>query len=295
MPFLIAFVAAAWVGLVIYRFLPVPAEVDAERLARVMEWQEEIPETLPFWRAMLLPFNQLATRLPPQIIGRTDVQLYWAQFQGQWIGWTPVEWWGLRIALMLVGVLVGMYAGGGDPLIGFGVPLLIYLYLGSKLSTPSEKAMRQLQRELPEVAQTLALLMNVGKDESSALELAAQGKGLVHRWIRYVLATRPLDVPLLRERRTAGTARGHFLEAAQKSGVPALVNFATQFEFLKTAGTGEGLLMGTLADTVAADYEAQVMARAEALENKLVLPVALFFFIPYMAGLLIPMFATAGQ
>ena len=37
MPFLIAFVAAVWVGVVIYNFLPVPAEVDAERLARVME------------------------------------------------------------------------------------------------------------------------------------------------------------------------------------------------------------------------------------------------------------------
>lgn len=294
MPFLIAFVAAVWVGVVIYNFLPVPAEVDAERLARVMEWREEIPETLPFWRAMLLPFNQLATRLPPQLIGRTDVQLYWAQFQGQWIGWTPVEWWGLRIALMLVGVLVGMYAGGGDPLLGFGVPLLIFLYLGSKLSTPAEKAMRQLQRELPEVAQTLALLMTVGKDEGSALQLAAEGKGLVHRWIRYVLATRPTDVPLLRKR-TAGASHGYFLQEAKKSGMPSLVNFATQFEFFKTAGKGEALLMGTLADTVAADYEAQVMARAEALENKLVLPIALFFFIPYMAGLMIPMFATAGQ
>ena len=294
MPFLIAFVAAVWAGLVIYMFLPVPAEVDAERLARVMEWREEIPETLPFWRAMLLPFNQLATRLPPQIIGRTDVQLYWAQFQGQWIGWTPVEWWGLRIALMLVGVLIGMYAGGGDPLLGFGVPVLIFLYLGSKLSTPAEKAMRQLQRELPEVAQTLALLITVGKDESTALQLAAKGKGLVHRWIRYVLATRPTDVPLLKKR-TAGAAHGYFLEEAIKSGMPALVNFATQFEFFKTAGKGEALLMGTLADTVAADYEAQVMARAEALENKLVLPIALFFFVPYMAGLLIPMFATAGQ
>ena len=82
MHLLIAFVAAVWAAGVIYRLIPIPAGVDRAALARVMARGEE-HERLPFWRALLLPFNQLAARLPPTLVGDTAKQLYWAQFQGE--------------------------------------------------------------------------------------------------------------------------------------------------------------------------------------------------------------------
>jgi Flp pilus assembly protein TadB len=295
---MIALVAAVWAAHTIYyamqsRLIPVPAAVDRASLARVMARGEEQPEDLPFWRALLLPFNQLARKLPPTLVGNTAQQLYWAQFQGQWAGWTEVEFWGLRLAGCLLGLALGLFVGGGDPLIAGGVPVLVYFYLGARLHTPFEKATRQLKRELPEVAQTLSLLISTGKSEIEALQEAASGKGIVHTWLRAVLATRPPDVPLFSDVR--GGKRGHLRREAQRAGVPALINFSTQIDFLKEAGIGADVLLGNLADTVAADYQGEVNARAEALGDKLVLPVMIFYFVPYLAGLMIPMFSTAGD
>ena len=288
---MVAFIAALWTANTLYRLMPVPHSVDQAALARVMARGEE-QETLPFWRALLLPFNQLATRLPPTLVGNTAKQLYWAQFQGEWVGWTPVEFWGLRLAAVLIGAAVGLFLGGGDPVIGFGVPALLYFYLGAKLNTPAEKATRQLQRELPEVAQTLSLLVATGKSETEALQEAASGTGIVHTWLRRTLAARPPDQPLFSDVR--GGRPGYLRREAERTGMPVLVNFAVQLDFLKAAGIGADVLLGNLADTVAADYEAEVNARAEALGDKLVLPVTIFYFVPYLAGLMIPMFATSG-
>ena len=293
---LIAFVVAAYAATLIYRLIPVPAAVDRAALARVMA-RGEGQETLPFWRMLLLPFNHLAARLPPALAGNTARQLYWAQFQGSWRGWTVVEFWGLRLAATLAGLVVGLVLFG-DPLIGAGLPALLYFYLGARLNAPAERAVRQVQRELPEVAQTLALLISTGKSEIEALQAVAGGQGLVNLWLRRALAARPPDVPLFSDVRNAGVsggAMGHLRREALRAGLPALINFATQIDFLKAAGVGAEVLLGTLADTVAGDYEAEVNARAEGLGDKLVLPVTLFYFIPYLAGLMIPMFATSTE
>lgn len=291
MHIVIAFIVAVYAASLIYRLIPVPAAVDAAALARVMARGEE-QETLPFWRLLLLPFNSLAEKLPPTLVGNTERQLYWAQFEGQWLGWTPVEFWGLRLAAVLAGILVGLVVFG-DPVLGAGIPVLLYFYLGARLNTPAAKAMRQVQRELPEVAQTLALLIATGKSEIEALQEVAAGQGVVNRWLRRVLASRSPDVPLFSDVR--GGAMGHLRREAHRTGLAALINFATQLDFLKMAGIGADVLLGTLADTVAADYEAEVNARAEALGDKLVLPTTLFYFIPYLAGLMVPMFVTSAQ
>jgi len=290
MHLMIAFIAAVWTAHTIYRLIPVPHSVDQAALARVMAHGEE-QETLPFWRALLLPFNQLAARLPPTLVGNTAKQLYWAQFQGEWIGWTPVEFWGLRLAAVLIGAVVGMFLGGGDMLITAIVPALLYFYLGNKLNRPAEKAIRQLQRELPEVAQTLALLVSTGKSEIEALQEVASGTGIIHTWLRRTLAARPPDYPLFSDVR--GGKPGYLRSEAERTGVASLVNFATQLDFLKAAGIGADVLLGNLADTVAADYQAEVNARAEALGDKLMIPVMIFYFIPYLAALMIPMFASS--
>jgi hypothetical protein len=59
-------------------------------------------------------------------------------------------------------------------------------------------------------------------------------------------------------------------------------------DILGQAGVGEQILLRSLAESIAAEYQAQIQARAEALPDKLTMPVAVFYLIPYMAGLLVP-------
>lgn len=282
--YLIAFIAGIWAAWALYQWMPVPAAVDKAALSRVMASGNQKEERLPFWRALLLPFNRLAQKLPSTLVGNTRKQLYWAQFQGEWIGWTVVEFWGLRIAATLVGLAVGLALSGG--LLAVAFPAIVFFYLGVKLDTSAGKATKQLQRELPEVAQTLALLVGTGKSESEALREVSRGKGIVHEWIRRVLATRPPDCPLLSDIR--GKQRGYLREEAIRSGISSLINFATQLDFLKASGIGAELLLGNLADTVAEDYAAQANRRAEELGDMMVPVATVFYFVPYLAGLLAP-------
>lgn len=286
MHILIAFVAAAWSASLLYRLVPVPAAVDRARLGQVMA--VETPPALPFWRALLLPFNSLARKLPAALALDAGRQLYWAQFEGAWVGWSAVEFWGLRLAAVVVALAVGMLLIG-DPTLTLIFPGLVYVYLGTRLSGPASRAIRQVERELPETAQTLALLVGTGKPIVESLRVVAGGRGIVARWLSRTLAACPPDRPLLGAGQ--GGRSGFLRDEAVQSGVSSLVNFAVQLDLLQKSGVAGELLLGSLADSVAAESQARVMARAEALADKLTLPVMFFYFIPYLAGILVPVFA----
>ena len=285
MHILIAFIAAVWVSSLLYRLVPVPAAVNRARLDRVMA--TESPPTLPFWRALLLPFNALAAKLPPAMALNAGRLLYWAQFQGAWVGWTAVEFWGLRLAVTMLALAVGL-ALAADPLLAAGLAGIGWMYPGIRLSGPANRAIRQVEQELPEVAGQVALLVGTGKPLAEALRTIAGGRSMVARWLQRTLAARPADRPMLGR---SGGQPGFLQEEAERAGVPGLINFAIQLDILQKSGVGGEILLGSLAESVAAEYQARVMAGAEALADKLTLPVMFFYFLPYLAGLLIPVFA----
>jgi Flp pilus assembly protein TadB len=285
MHILIAFVAALWVASLLYRLVPVPAAVDRARLGRVMA--SASPPTLPFWRALLLPFNALAAKLPPAMALNADRLLYWAQFQGAWVGWSAVEFWGLRLAITLLALALGL-ALIGDPVLSLVFAGIAWMWPGSRLSGPANRAIRRVEQELPEIASEIALLVGTGKPIAEALRIVAGGQGLMARWLQRVLAGRPADRPLLG--RPDGRP-GYLREEAARTGVPALINFAVQLDILQKSGVGGEVLLGSLAEAVAAEHQARVMARAEELSDKLTMPVVIFYFLPYLAGLLVPVFA----
>lgn len=283
MPVVIALLVAVWAASLLYRLAPVPASVDRQRLGQVMA--TEAPPALPFWRVLLLPFEALARRLPPSLVGNVGRQLYWAQLEGKWPGWSAVEFWGLRLALMVLGVAVGLTLGKGDVAITLGLLAVAYVWPGARLSGPAGRAMRQVERELPEAAQLLAMLVGTGKPLTEALQTVASGRGLAARWLQRTLANRPPEQPLLAEGR--GTA-GFLRQEAERSGLAALVNFGVQLDLLKATGTGAEVLLGSLADAVAAEFHGRLMARAETIGDTLVLPTMLFYFLPYVLGLIVP-------
>ncbi len=78
-------------------------------------------------------------------------------------------------------------------------------------------------------------------------------------------------------------------QRALESNLPELVALSTQLDMIQQKGVGAQQLLGALADSVARDYQAAVAKRAEALGSKLVFPVMLFFFLPYLFALLAPL------
>lgn len=280
---LIALAAGGWAAWSLYQFVPVERGVDAARLSRVMA--TEAREELPFWRALLIPFSALAQKLP---ISLTDVgkRLYWAQLEGRWLGWSEAEYWGLRLALAVVGFFLGSILGKGNVAIVVGLPFALLFFLDARLKAPANRAIRQVERELPEIAQLLALLVGTGKPVAEALRAVSSGRSLTARWLQRTMAARPPDRPLLADVRGE---KGWLREEAERSGHSGLINFAVQLDLLKSSGTGADILLGSLAQSVTAEYLGRLEVQAEQIGDKMVMPMLIFFFVPYLIGLMAPL------
>lgn len=280
---LIALAAGGWAAWSLYQFMPVERGVDAARLSRVMA--TEAREELPFWRALLIPFSALAQKLP---ISLTDVgkRLYWAQLEGRWLGWSEAEYWGLRLALAAVGFFLGSILGKGNVAIVVGLPFALLFFLDARLKAPANRAIRQVERELPEIAQLLALLVGTGKPVAEALRAVSSGRSLTARWLQRTMAARPPDRPLLADVRGE---KGWLREEAERSGHSGLINFAVQLDLLKSSGTGADILLGSLAQSVTAEYLGRLEVQAEQIGDKMVMPMLIFFFVPYLIGLMAPL------
>lgn len=73
---------------------------------------------------------------------------------------------------------------------------------------------------------------------------------------------------------------------AQESQLPELIGMAVQLEFIRR-GTAQQELMGQLATSIAADYIGNAEQRAEKIGSELVIPMVIFYFLPFMVTLLI--------
>ena len=279
----IALVAGGWAAWSLYQFMPVDRSVYGARLSHVMA--QEATEKISFWRALLIPFSALVQRLPVSLTG-VGQRLYWAQLDGKWLGWSEVEFWSLRLAVIVVGLFLGGVLGRGNVVTTLGLPFALLFFLDARLKAPANRAMRQVERELPEIAQMMALLVGMGKPVVEALRMVSGSKGMTARWLQRTMASKPPDRPLLAEVRGE---KGFLREEAERSGHSGLINFAVQLDLLKSSGTGADILLGSLAQSVAAEYLGRLEIQAEQIGDKMVMPMLIFFFVPYLVGLMAPL------
>jgi hypothetical protein len=57
-------------------------------------------------------------------------------------------------------------------------------------------------------------------------------------------------------------------------------------------GAAGAELMGSIAEALAREEQARAMRAAERLESDLVIPAALFFFLPFVAVVMLPILAS---
>ena len=280
---LVALFAATWLSYTVYRLLPVSAEYWQSRLGTILS--DDPPVERPLWKQVLAPFSALAMRfMPTRALLLTRTQLYWAHREGHWRGWSESDVWGLRIALALVGLAYGVMVS--SPLAAIVAGAFGFLFPGMRLDSQAERLQRRLTRDLPEFAQLLVLLSATGTSLSEALRRLSEGDSHTARWLRETLALaagKPLFTPL------GASEIGVLRQRALDSGHMPLINLTVQLDLIEQKGLGARELLNDLADTVAGEYHAEVETRANALGSKLILPVMLFYFLPYLFALLAPL------
>ena len=73
---------------------------------------------------------------------------------------------------------------------------------------------------------------------------------------------------------------------AQASNLPDLIGLSVQLEFVRQ-GTAQQELMAQMANRIAAEFSAGAEQRSERVGAELVIPMVLFYFLPFIAVILI--------
>lgn len=281
MALLAGFAAALTVAYLLYQIVPVPAAYWSDRLDE--SFDDGQSEYLTAWQALLFALSgPLGRFAPANFVRAVSTKLYWAQLQGEWLGWQALPFLALCLVTGMGGFLAGLGAIGSSggaalgALVGFYLPQAL---LGGKSAT----AIRDFGRQLPEITQLMAMEVATGSSLQQALERVARGRSTVSRWFRDALrASRgrlffssPEREGLLRQR-------------AAESGLQALLALAVQLDSIQRQGSGGKELLAAMAVSSAAEYLAGVDKQAEELPNKLVMPSTIFFFIPFTLAVILP-------
>jgi len=268
-PILIALPLSLFAAWAVWSLLPAPA--PARSLQRVLEEEREA-EPSPL-QAFARPFRGLAALLPADPRLSEDLRLL--QALGRMRGWRPEDLAALRLGLAILGAAFVILS----PVAGLLLGLAGYLLPRQQVGGEAEKARRQLFRETPDAAETLAFLVSLGLPVDEALRRMAEGSSTFARLLRAGVSAAPPGAVLA----------AHLAEWIRFARVPALSQMFFRLAEIARRGVGERTLLSDLAASAAAAYEAEILARAERLDAALTVPVGLFYFLPYLALILLPM------
>lgn len=245
-------------------------------IASALDDVEQTPEEIKVTgiRKTLRPFEgPTAKYASPKLLKKTKYDLYWGQMGGKYKGWTAVSFLTLRIFVAVcaavtatllirhpVYIAVAAFVGWQYPMIGLG--------------GVARKTRRQFQGQLPEYIQLIAAQMAAGVSFEESVRRTARAESLPALWMRNVLQMaqgRDLVEQINRE--------------AVESQLPELISTGMQLSYLNR-GAAQQKLLDDLAAQISSNYTAQVNIRAEKIGAELVIPMVLFYFLPFMVSIL---------
>lgn len=255
-------------ALVIYLTLELVPAAPTGRLSEILTPADGT--VLTGWRKSLSPLDRPVARwIPAGLLRKTRAELYWAHTGGRWLDWNEVQLTSLRIALAAAGFGLGMVATA-EPVFALGGGLVGFQYPAMAVSGVARRTRRQFTAQLPEFVQLVSAQMSASVSLEEALRRTAQAQSLVGKWMRRVLQMaqgRDLLEQMQRE--------------ARESHLPELTGMAVQLEFIRR-GTAQQELMAQLATRIAADYIGSAEQRAEKVGSELVVPMVVFYFLPFL-------------
>lgn len=213
---------------------------------------------------------------PPALLRKTQANLYWAQMAGKWHDWNAVQFTALQLATAVGGFLLGMFATQ-DVMMSLVAGYIGWTYPGMSVNGVARRARRLFVSQLPEFVQLVSAQMAAGVSMEEAIQRTSKSPGLVGQWMQQVLRQaqgRNLIEQMQRE--------------AQESLLPELIGMSVQIAFIRR-GTAQQELMSQMAMSIAAAYIGEAEQRAEKLGSEMVVPMVIFYFVPFLTTLLMVM------
>jgi len=207
------------------------------------------------------------------MLRKTSFDLYWAQQAGHWRGWTSAQVFTLRLLSAAAGLVFGLLLFR-SPGLAAGLACMGFLVPASLLHSPARKILRPFQGQLAEFLQLTSAQMSAGVSTEEAFRRTARSESLPARWMRQVL-----------QMSQGRSWLGQLQREAALSQLPELISLGVQLGFIQH-GTAQEQLMGQLSAQLAAEAIAEAEKRAEKIGAELVIPMILFYFLPFLVSLM---------
>ncbi|MCO6451209.1 MAG: type II secretion system F family protein [Caldilineales bacterium] len=190
---------------------------------------------------------------------------------------------GMAILLGSGGVAVAAFAQ--RPLLLLAA-LLGFLYPFARVRSQAARVRRRMERALPELTAILAAEMAAGLPPDQALERAATWTGPMATLLQQAMeSARRTGRPVFGR----GPTPGALVTTTEAYDLPALRAFAVQLDTAARKGAAGPALMNALVQTYIVAYQDRSLQQAEKLETRLAVPSVLFFFMPLLFLILVPM------
>ena len=156
----------------------------------------------------------------------------------------------------------------------------------------AENVQKQVSRMLPEVATLVAVEMRAGGSMDTALSRVAEMPTIAGKLFKEALAEQSrTNRPLWSNGATIGVFLDYMNREAS-SGMPQLRRFAKQLDRVSGIGVNSPEIIAKVAEGFSREYKARITKSAAMLDTQLVFPTMIFFFLPFLLAIGLPLFVS---
>jgi tight adherence protein C len=220
-----------------------------------------------------------------------ESRLNWAQLAGRYLNWTVG---GLVARSLLFGLAALLYAllFKGGLVIKLGIVASAAAWLLIRVSSAAGDVKRQVSRIIPEAATVMAAELDVAGSVEQAFERVAEMPGPLGKLLQTVLEeSRQSKLPVF----SRGSVKGVAGEILAGLGLPELTRFGSQLDRIASKGVESARIMHQVAEDFVREYRSHLLRKASSLDNELLIPMALFFFVPFIVALMLPLMLSLFQ
>lgn len=218
--------------------------------------------------------EKLTKKIKSGFLESWKTSLYWAQINGDYMTWTVggmlARGLAASVAVTLLILLFGLpyYSW---LLVPFGL-IMPYMLVNSK-ATETKKLVKRL---LPETATVIAAEMDAGSTAGQAIGRAGELPGPLGAVISDAVSQSRQSERAMFSR---GVNKGVLMEELNKHGLPELSRFSMQLDRVAAKGVDAPRIMIEIARGLAREYKSQIQQTASNMDNELLIPMTLFFFL----------------
>ena len=230
---------------------------------------------------------KLTKKMKTGFLGSWKTSLYWAQVNGDYESWTVGGMLarGL-VAAFIVSLIILLFKLPyySWALVPFGI-FMPYLLVNGK-ATETKKIVKRL---LPETATVIAAEMDAGSTAAQAVGRAGELPGPLGNVLNEAVSKSRQSNRAMFSR---GASKGILMEELGQHDLAELSRFAMQLDRVAAKGVDASRIMIEIARGLAREYKSQIQQTASNMDNELLIPMTLFFFLPFIVSILVPIMVS---